>query len=84
MKDTLRPSISKFNLASKDDENAFIAKASTALGNSKEGLKIISVNLQLETTIVKQLKLLAIEQGTTQRALITEGVKDLLIKYNGK
>ena len=41
-------------------------------------------NTTLQTDILKQLKILAIEQGTRQNDLLEEAIRDLLAKYGKK
>jgi len=41
-------------------------------------------NTTLQTDLLKQLKILAIEQGTRQNDLLEEAIRDLLAKYGKK
>ena len=41
-------------------------------------------NTTIQTDLLKQLKILAIEQGTRQNDLLEEAIRDLLAKYGKK
>ena len=44
----------------------------------------ITYNTRMEESLIKQFKILAIEQGKRQNQLLEEAIKDILKKYEKK